>query len=226
MLKLLCQHTRVHGQVKQNGDNQSSVSGCLSGGECLCRVVAGSPAPEHGKLQCWHQGCCYRFQLQTALVFAIHYWECGFSACQVLVSQEVWSQLDSCQGHTCYGASNRLQFLGSIAGRQTYWNGKLLLLKLPKGTQISSVSTLCFVTSLLDHSRRPPERGFPDRRQVRLCCDENLAPLTFAYLLIQSSCCFFPAWSLAVPVPPLLLLPAGWNASQLALFLIRQCSLT
>lgn len=217
MLKLLCKYTRAGGQVLQNEENRSSVPGCLRSGEHLCRVVAGSPAPECGELQCWHQSCYYCFQLQTALIFAIHYWKCVFSACQVLVSQEVWSQLDWCQQHTCYGASNRLRFLGSMTSRQTYMDGKVLLLKLPEGTQISSISTLCVVAILLDHSRGRPERGFPDWSHVCLCCDENLAPLIFAHLLIQGSRWFLSLLSLAMPFPLLLLLPAGWNASQLSL---------
>lgn len=153
MIKLLCKHTWDSGQVLQNEDSRSSIPVCLSGGERLCRVVAGSPSLECGKLQCWHQSCCYSFQLQTALIFTTRYWECVFSACQVLVSQEVWSQLDSCQGHTCYGASNRLQFLGSIASRQKYTDGKVLLLKLPEGTQISSISMLCVVAALLNQEK-------------------------------------------------------------------------
>lgn len=218
MLKLLCKHTRASGRVLQNEDNRSSVPGCLRSGEHLCHVVAGSPAPECGELLCWHQSCYYCFQLQTALIFAIHYRKCVFSACQVLVSQEVWSQLDWCQQHTCYGASNRLRFLGSMTSRQTDMDGKVLLLKLPEATQISSISTLCVVAILLDHSRGRPERGFPDWSHVRLCCEENLAPLIFAHLLIQGSRWFLSLPSLAMPFPPLLLLPAGWNASQLSLF--------
>lgn len=106
-----------------------------------------------------YQSCYYCFQLQTVLIFAIHYWECVLSACRVLVPQEVWSQLDSCQGHTCNEASNRLQFLGSSASRQTHMDGKSLLLKLPEGTQISSSSMVCIMANLLDHSRLP-KSGF------------------------------------------------------------------
>lgn len=88
-------------------------------------------------------------------------------------------------------------------------DGKVLLLKLPEATQISSISTLCVVAILLDHSRGRPERGFPDWSHVRLCCEENLAPLIFAHLLIQGSRWFLSLPSLAMPFPPLLLLPAG-----------------
>jgi len=40
-------------------------------------------------------------------------------------------------------------------------NGKMLFLRLPEGTFISSISMLCVVTSLLGHSRRRAEGGFP-----------------------------------------------------------------
>lgn len=76
------------------------------------------------------------------------------------------------------------------------------------------------VAILLDHSSRRPERRFPNWHPVRLCCDENLASLTLAHLLIQISCWVLPGKSLAMPFPPLLL-PAGWNASQPSLSLIH-----
>lgn len=191
MLKLLCKQTWAGGQVLQNEDNLSSVPGCLSGGERLCRVVSGSPAPEHGKLQCWHQSCCYRFHLQTALIFAIHYWECVFSACQVLVSQEVWSQLDSCQGLTCYGASNRRRFLGSIAGRQTYMDGKVVLLKLPEGTHISTISTLCGLFPHFPHTVLGPSCWITAGEELR---EDPWTGARFVCAVMR----IWPHWSLLI----------------------------
>lgn len=222
MLKLLCNHSQNCWQVLQNEDNRYPVPSCLHSGEHLCRVVAGSPSPECCKLQHWHQSCCYRFQLQTPFIFTIHYLECVFSACQVLVLQEVWSQLDSCQGYTCYWVSNRLQLLDSTATRQTYMYGKVLLLKLPSSTLISSISVLCcgrpaWITSGED-LREDSQTG------TRFTC-AVMRNHPLAHLLIQSSHCFLPVQPLAVPFPLLHHLPAGWNTRQLLLFLVHQCSL-
>lgn len=216
MQKLTCEHTWAGGQVLQNESHQSSTPSCCSGGKHSCQVVA---APECSKLQCWLQSCCYRFQLQTALIFAIHYWEWVFSACQVLVSQEVWSQLDSCQGHTCYRASIRLQFLVASQVDRHKWMGRCS----SKATQ-GHPNKFCFHAVCWG----PPagsQQKTRDRRPWRVTGLFELWWESGPTDLFQGSCLVLPVQSLAVPFPLLLLLLAGWNASQLFPFFIHRCSL-
>lgn len=217
MQTLVCKHSWAGGQVLQNGSHQHSVPSCCSGGKPLCRVVA---ALQCGKLQCWHQSCCCRFQLQTALVFAIHYWEWEFSACQVLVSQEVWSQLDSCQEYTCHRASIRLQVLVALQIDGHKWMGRCSSIPI----QGQNLNKLCFHAVCWG-----PPAGGPQQKtweQVTslfvLWWDSGPTDLHSFYRGPIWFCLCSP-W--LCPFPLLLLLPAGWNANQLLPFLICWCSL-
>lgn len=196
MQKLMCKHMWAGGQVLPNGSHQCSIPSCCCGGKPLCRVVS---APQCGKLQCWHQSCCCRFQLQTALVFAIHYWEWVFSACQVFVSQEMWSQLDSCQGHTCHRASIRLQFLVALQVDGHKWMGRFSSIAIKGHPNKLCFHAVCWGPPAGSHTAE--DLGQDTLMGDRFVC----AGMRFwphrSLLIFQGSCLVLPVQFLDVPFP-------------------------